>query len=270
MNRRIALAIVWTILGATHSWAQVADMIKPTEPILKRAPVNAEWSVQFFEDRAKVQDSVAKGNLDMAQDEAVKAEMMGPVSVTISKSGDTYHEVTVWGNGQIMDKWIVGDKQVYETPYTKGVARVVIPAAGQFSRKYSDYRRSDFEALEWVGKDNFAGVKDFGGRKVFVFGTDAAKRRLTPREMNDLVDPDGNKTAVELLKEHGAKMVGKPGLIAYLDVQTQLPVYFDDGEVVRVYKFSTSSPGNLTIPPRFITEIESWKKEVPPLRFARP
>ncbi len=109
-------------------------------------------------------------------------------------------------------------------------------------------------------KDNFAGVKDFEGRKVFVFGTDAAKRRLTPREMSELIDPDSNKTSAELLKERGAKMAGKPGLTAYLDVKTQLPVYFDDGEVVRAHKFSNNSSGSLTIPPQFAAELESWKK----------
>ncbi len=80
---------------------------------------------EFFEDRAKVQDSIAKLKHGAETMLLKAAQATGPISMTVSKSGDIYHGgVTVWGNGQTMDKWILGEKQVYETPYTKGRARV--------------------------------------------------------------------------------------------------------------------------------------------------
>jgi len=261
----------WSLLflaGLNSGWIYAQSM--PSEPILKRAPAHAEWSVQFFPSESDIKKTFAKNGGQFKEGEIPKGALVGPKSKTVSKDGTTYRELEQWEDGRSQEKWTVGDMQVYETSLTKKLVRLPRPASAQVASNYSDYRRSDFEELEWIGRDNFVGVQDMNGRKVYEFQGNAAKRRLTLREQGDLVDVDAGKSAEELAKEFRAGSSGKPSYVVYLDAQTQLPLYFDDGRVIRIYNFSANPPASLQVPQRFSDKFEAWKKEPPLPRFASP
>lgn len=259
MNRKLlVLASLVAILPAQVR-AQAVEVTWPTEPILRRAPDRSEWMIFLRTDRQNIKEEASKSGQALGpQGKVAPSEVK---SRSVSKDGNVYREVVEYGDGQTREKWIDGDMQVYETRVSKKIARAVAPDANQISSSYSDYRRSDFENLEWVSKDNFQGVKDFNGRKVFEFTTDPAKRKLTAREMTEFVDMDGNKTREQLMKDREDRLNGAPAYTAYLDAQTQLPVYFDDGEVVRIYKFVENPSGKLVAPPPFAVELARWKKQ---------
>jgi hypothetical protein len=163
----------------------------------------------------------------------------------------------MWADGRSREKWISGELQVYELASIGRIARCVLPSRFQFSSNYSDFRRSDFEELEWIGKENFRGVKEVEGRKVFEFQMDSGKRRLTPREVAELADPDEPQQGKKPTEQAATGRI----YTAYLDTRTNLPVYFDDGEIVRTYKFS-ETPGSLSIPANFAVELDNWKKDL--------
>ncbi len=259
MNKWIALAVMLVVPAFVR--AQSTEGKKPSEPILKRAASNAEWTVYFYQDRGKAQELIAKQGLNLGDGDVAEGSNF-PKSLTVSKSGNTYREIVRKGNGQTVEKWSVNGLQVYELPESKQIARSILPSSSMVVDNYSDYRRSDFEALEWIGKDNFRGVKEVAGREVFEFRTDSIKRRLTPRELSGLIDPDSNKSAAETQLAQENQADGSAGYTAYLDIRTQLPLYFDDGKQVRIYKFSESAPGNLALPPQFAAEMKNWQKEL--------
>lgn len=246
------LAIV--LFLPTSGWSETSEVSALAEPVLKRAPANSEWTVYTFEDRIKALDEIEKHGLKAEPSgEMSEVGKVQPVSITVSKDGKTYREVAHWLDGRVREKWIAGDVQFYETAHSKRIAQVSQPASDNFS----DYRRSDFEELEWVGKDNFKGVKEVKGRKVYEFQVDLAKKRISPREAALLIDVDTPQAVSE-----GDTPVTAPTpkiYTAYFDMTTQMPLFFDDGMAVRLYKFSAQPPGKLVIPSPFAEEFERAK-----------
>lgn len=259
MNKHLVIASMMLVVVAPNRVsAQSAEGAKPSEPVLKRAPSHAEWTVYFHQDRQKTLEAVAERGLDLEDSKSAKGASRSE-SLTVTKNGKTYREILRTDNGRTSEKWSVDGLQVYELPSGR-IAQAILPSSG-YADNYTDYRRSDFEELEWVGLDNFRGTKEVGGRKVFEFRIDASKRRLTPRELTELATSDERQSVADLLKERAAQSGGS-AYTAYLDVRTQLPLYFDDGEVVRIYKFSEHSSSDLTVPSRFAEELQSWKKDL--------
>lgn len=254
MNKSFSIVLALSLSTFSLLLAQSEEAPKPSEPILRRAPSNAQWTVSFS---PKKEGGHKEGSESSANEPSVAPNQLK--SLTIAKDGKTYREVSVWGDSRKTEKWIVGDLQVYETPYTKQIARAILPSSGQYAPSYSDYRRSDFEDIEWINKDNFRGLAEVNGRKVFVFQTAPAKRRLTPREQSELVDTSEEHASKETLAQ---PIVNSSGYTAYLDIQTQLPLYFDDGYTLHTYKFAETAPGSLTVPPQFSSEMEKWKKDL--------
>lgn len=251
MNKAFAYGVVFLGLGIAQAWAQSGEAPQPTEPLLRRAPGKSEWTVSYEYGR-KSKDAaapVAAGN-----DTFLKA-------LTVTKDDKVYREVSQWGDGRVAEKWISGDLQVYETPYTKRIARAILPSTSQYADSYSDYRRSDFEELEWIGKDNFQGVVEQDGRKVFVFRLEKGKTRFTPRELSGLTDGEDQSEA-DLKKRLEEYAASSAGYTAYLDVATQLPVMFSDGTITRTYRYTEVPPPALVIPVRFATELAKWQKDL--------
>jgi len=261
MNKPLTFALILILSARSFVQAQSEEMPKLSEPILKRAPSHAQWTVYFPKNRKKGTEAFAKGNPELLLEGASSAPNQLR-SLSISKDGKTYLELSEWGDGRRTQKWIVGDLQVYETPYTKQIARAILPSNGQYAPNYSDYRRNDFEELEWVDKTNFKGLKEIDGRKVLEFRVDAAKRRLTPREQSELLSSYEEQASNDSPATGEPVATTSPGFVAYLDPQTQLPLYFDDGNTVRFYKFSETPPASLVVPPQFAAEIERWQKDL--------
>lgn len=266
MNKSVAIAVGLQAFSCLGLLAQSNESTRPSEPVLKRAPSNAEWTILIYENREKTQAAVSEHGLEVPQGsdpaDGPKEVRTQPKSITVSKSGNTYREITRWEDGRTREKWIEGDRQVYEAPFSGQLTR----SGSVYSDDYSDYRRSDFEPLEWVSMENFQGIKDLKGRKVFEFRVDAGKRRLNARELA-ILGPDA---PLKSTPGEGTETVtgGGASFTAYFDVQTQLPVYLDDGQTVRIYKFAERAPGNLVMPANFSAEFASWKKSG--ARPARP
>ena len=270
MNKSPALFCLVFVLTASLLSAQEMTEARPTEPVLKRVPARAQWSVLYLYDRKQAEELMAgQGGASIQSEKVDAAAARRPVSLNVSKDGNVYNEVVHWSDGKKSEKWISGELQVYEVPQTGQVARSILPTVG-YSENFSDYRRSDFEELEWIDKTNFSGVKEVSGRKVFAFGVESAKRRLTPREKEELQDADQRLSEDEIVKRNERLSSGEKAYVAYLDMTTQRPLYFDDGRVVRVYQFIDQPSGRLQVPPRFAEELETWKKEITRKPLPRP
>ncbi len=238
----LLLSVVALFAGAGASPGQ--EIPPPKEPILPRAPQRAEWTVEFRLDRELAKKEVLEGK---EKKEVPKGFTGFPAEIAVSKDGSTYREIARWPDGRTVEKWIVGGLQVSQSPDGRGLMR--IPSI-DYSPYLSDYSRSDFEEAEWIGKDSYVGPKVTDKLSVYEFSAAPGKRRLTPREIAD----QGTEAA--------------SGASAALDIRTQLPVYVDDGTVVRIYRYAPAPTGTLVPPQNFAQEFEAWKsfvrKKTPP------
>ncbi|MFV0416008.1 MAG: hypothetical protein ACK5NG_06535, partial [Chthoniobacterales bacterium] len=233
----------------SFAFAQNTEYPPPRTPVLQKAPVRAEWTVEISYEPEK---AVEKFTSDKADAEGLEEEpevkIFRPTQIRVSKDGNTYREVTTWSNGKKSEKWIVDGLQIRELPRSGRLSRIDLTS---YSEHFSDYRRSDFEPVEWVGLDNYVGAKKLKGRQVYEFRSTANKKRLTARE--------------QFFAEDGVPNSGDT--VAYLDAKTQLPIFVINGHTARIYKdFSPGAP--LTLPKRFADEFNKWKQFL--LKKSRP
>lgn len=248
--------------------AQGSDVPELREPILSRAPEFSQWTIRIERDRQRATERIQadKSDQDVEDNGEEPRAVLLPREVIVLKQGEIYRETTRWSNGRTTEKWIVGRFQLRESERTGGIHRVMGTGA-YYHEDYSDYSRSDFENLEWIGMDNYQGVRSVGGRVVHVFEVSHEEKRLTPRERSDRVvlnETQAERTLGEETNADGRR------LIAFLDVETQLPVFFDDGEVARIYRFSDAPTGRLRIPDEFATAFAKWNEEVNASNLAPP
>lgn len=253
--------ILLLLLGAGYgrAYAQQSnfDLPPPKEPLLPRVNDHSTWSVSLHYDRehARAELLDPKGSENKA-DAGAGEQPVAKIQVT--KDGGVYREVAIGVNGKTKEKWIFDKFQAQESDDGK-VVMIMQPAAF-FSRDYSDYSRSDFEVLEWIDKSNFVGTAGFRGQPVYVFETSGNKRRLTAREQADIRSERATDSEIQRYSEK---------FVVYLDGKTQLPVYFDDGEIIRTYTYGPSNADKLQAPSKFQQALADWNAEVKQ-RTAKP
>lgn len=249
MNKRMPPLFPMMILvfGLGLSLAQEEKIPPPKEPVLARAPSRAEWTIRFSFDLGKAK-AAALGGTSPQKKEPDSSKFTGfPVEIQISKDGTTYREIAYWPDGSKIEKWIVDGFQLQESRDGKNLIR--LPAMS-FSPDVSDYSRSDFENVEWVGLDNYTGPEVAKSPIAYEFSVTAAKKRLTSRE-EALIEARGG----------GSEASRNPDqrYTAYLDIKTQLPLYADNGTTACIYKFAPAPSTPLTVPSKFAQEFAAWK-----------
>ena len=226
----------------------------PKFPLELRAPNKYQWKIDFRFDRAKAKKQTltpeAKPSEDLDEPTEAAPPML-PKSIEVSKDGRVYREVTTWQDGKKSEKWVLDGLQLREQPKT---GRVLDVDAASYSTDFSDYRRSDFELAEWMNKEAFKGVKLLGTRPAYEFSIGSDKRRPTPREIalksiQDDVSESTDSQPVAASAEY----------VAYLDAKSLLPIYIDDGEVVRIYSYGPLTE-SLVPPQKFMDRLNARKK----------
>ncbi len=172
------------------------------------------------------------------------------MAIKVEKKGTTYHVVTNMQSGLVWDNWVVGGIQFAKS--SRGTSYVRVTAQDPY---YVDFSKTDFDILSWVDMNNYVGVKaDKGGSKFFVFEAKNALRRTTSRDLsvdgdlgsivaklNGLTGKGTDEASVKVgVAQLRAKKYGDSVSRAMIDVATQLPSDYDDGEIDYTYTFSTS------------------------------
>ncbi len=232
---------------------EVPTLPPPKFPMELRAPSKFQWKIEFRYDRekAKKETLTPEAKSEDKLDDPVEAPPpMLPKSIEVSKDGRIYREITTWQDGKKTEKWVLEGLQLREQPKT---GRILDVDARSYSTDFSDYRRSDFEVAEWMGQDTFRGVKLLGSRPAYEFSVGADKRRLSPREIALGSMPDE-------VRGPDSQPVG-PGseYVAYLDAKSLMPIYIDDGEVVRIYSYGSLTE-TLVPPQKFMDRLNARKK----------
>lgn len=255
----LTLSCLFLILGLCRLTAEEAlQTLRPKTPLLPRMSNLSEWTITYRYSREKARERFMNpekkepeetaDEQDSPDDEPVT---IFPKSRTITKQGQVYREVTRWSNGEVTEKWIVNGLQLMEIPGSNELLRVGLSG---YPPDMSDYSRSDFEDFEWIGLDNYKGVRSVRGGQAYEFSTAAVERRLTPREKWERHSEEGYKKLPE--SEEAFPFV------AYLDAKTQRPLLLDNGRVVQIYRYADKVPALPTMPQKFAEEFQQWRDEI--------
>lgn len=148
-------------------------------------------------------------------------------SVTITKTNKTYREIAIFSSGKKREKWIFNGTQLMTVPDSGAIVAIPAPAGEDFiSPEYSDYSKSDFEGLGWVSLETYKGVRNYEGKPAFLFEATKSGSILT----------------------------------AILSAETQLPLYFSDGNESRSYVYNSPPSVLLNPPERFSSVLQKHRK----------
>lgn len=228
--------------------ADQPDVAPPREPLLPRMPANSEWTVKLTtsnDDAGRLALAEPKKGSDTAAPQPAGSYFLDALTIT-KVNPTTYREISKWSDGNSREKWVVDRLPIQKMspPHNR-----LVQATSFTQADYSSYEISDFPELEWIGKDNYVGPKIVAGRPVYVFSTENKKRRLNQKE---------NLLVAEQLWPFNLEKRS----IAYLDAQTQRPVFVDDGTTARVYSYAEAPSGNVAIPDDFAAMFARWKKSL--------
>ena len=243
MKKTAPLCVLLGLLGASSLLAQQPeDTPVPKQPLLSRAP-DGSWTIAYKYKTPPATPAPQGGSAAPPHADRV-------TGIKVEKKGTTYHVITNMQSGLVWENWVVGGMQFVKS--SRGTSYVRVTPQDLY---YVDFSKTDFDILSWVDMDNYVGVKaDKGETKFFVFETKNATRRTTSRDLSvdgDLsimvaklngmsgkgTDEASVKASVAQLR---AKRYGDSISRAMIDVATQLPSEYDDGEINYTYTFSTS------------------------------
>ena len=214
---------------------------KPRMPLVARAPSRAEWTVRHT--RTFDGGWESDNNWEQQTDAAMSDRQVRSVSYSKDSELSSYRLKTSWSDGTSEEEWIIMGNHVAERAGGRGL--YIVGAEQTLSKELG--KSTDFPELNWVEPSQLKGVKAYKGRPVYVFQVEFDQKKLSTDEARMVAfarqaKPDAKPS--EVLKPKVSQV------ILYLDAETQLPVLYNDGTVIRRYDFSPAPATRLQPPKR--------------------
>ncbi len=227
-----ALCVWILILGPATTASAQAPTPLPPGPLLAK-PDTAQWQV------------------------TVSSETLVPGAVTSTRTVSFIKSVTLSGNLRLDETKDASGKSLIVT-WCQGTNEFYKMASwGQFSflnpsdlNYYIANPKQLFPELAWVSSKSFLGLKVVNLKPCLVFGDPA--QSLPASLANEFLAPETVDTSY-YKKAPLAK-------IAYIDQETRLPVYYQDGAASYVYQFGPAPASPLVLPDE-ITKMVKMRDE---------
>lgn len=226
--------------------AEPAKLIKPAQgkprmPLVARAPSRAEWTVRLT--RSFDGGWESDTSWEQQTDTAMSDRQVRSVNYSKDSELSSYRLKTSWSDGTSEEEWIIMGNHVAERAGGRGL--YIVGAEQTLSKELG--KSTDFPELNWVEPAQLKGVKAYKGRPVYVFQVEFDQKKLSSDEARMVAfarqaKPDAKPS--EVLKPKVSQV------ILYLDAETQLPVLYNDGTVIRRYDFSPAPATRLQPPKR--------------------
>lgn len=236
MNSLRILLSSLLVLSAHISSGQ--DVLPPPKaPVLKRQPDFSSWTVTYrYRENAKSDAAptpTPKPNPYVFSDRKL--------SFTVIRTGKVLSEVTEWTSGSKTELWIWNNLRAGVIPGTKKLA--LIPFASD-SESF-DYRRMDFEGLDWISPENYRGLAKWKGQPVYFFEEGSAAPA-----------PAGKPIEIPSGKWGSTRW-------AVVSPETRLPLLSYDGMAEREYHYNAAPTQIQTPPQNFLTVFQKMTPSAP-------
>jgi hypothetical protein len=239
-----------TWLGAITALADDRPPL-PAKKMPAELPASAAWEITFKynDEPAKAAGATETGASPAADGAAAETEPR-PVKMVVTRTGDTIREETSWSVGKKTEKWILRKNlQVIEDLTTGRLFR--LPATTLID-DFSDYSKGSFSELAWISPEHYQGVRKVNERPCFIF-TAACGQAVgqLAAELNPEIPAELRGTATDDVK-----------LDVAIDTATLLPVFFNNGRVMKSYRILPPPTSQLVMPPKFAEAFDEWIKRI--------
>jgi len=220
-----AAVFPWNLMGAPSGTPEPL----PPGPLLKRAPDSLEWEIRV---------DTAESSVPAQPPQEGKAPPPPPPKIAVvTKGGKVVREIITYANGTAVEIWHRGGVAVSRKPGDK--IWTVSPASPP-GFESPDYINSDFSDLEWISPSTFTGIQSIGGRKVIVFTGTVCDKGST--DLSIIKNGVNRQRGEEAMLGHLATKAFDPNdykvpAVAYIDMETRLPIKFQYGNMIRSYTY---------------------------------
>lgn len=228
-----------------------------------RAPARSSWEITLRPTSAMRIEEREKARTASLDKESILP--MGPeetlVKLKVEKSGQMYQETSYFNNGTKREKWSIGSIQFRELKGRDD--QLGMAGATVLDPDFSDHSKEDFEELGWLSKEFYKGIIQYENVPCFLFQTSSDKKPATRREA--AVGRFLAETADEVTGATATVKPTKPTVTTVtviISAATRLPLMYNDGRIIRLYRFETSGLAALKPPAKFASEFAAWQKHL--------
>lgn len=251
-----SLCLLISLGIAAPLWAQDSKLPPlPTGPLLKRAPSYSTWTIAFQGHPVEHADSSTKGATDTPAEEGRNKEKEPTTKVsTVTKTGSTILEQTVDASGQQNQVWHSSGVRIVPVPGSSNP--MVCPDYGGGDIMSINFASSDFAGLDWLSQNTYSGMEKYQGVDCIVF-----KGSVSPLGVRDQID---ERAYIEQAKALGQKAPeeAKVPAVAYIDLETRLPLYVQFGNEKRTYQYGPPPSTPLALPSELASAMEEYAKRI--------
>lgn len=226
----------------------------PDGPLLKRAPDFSTWSITIQGPPPAKLTASSPGDAK-SDDGKGKPKLVAKGHVNTTKIGTTILVDNVDAQGRRSEVWHFGTIRVLKQP--DGSAPIVSPDVGGGDIYSVDFTTSDFAGFDWLSAKTYTGITKYEGRDCIEF-----KGSVSPLEASAR---NAEASAIGQSKASGPAVVGgemKVPAVAYIDLETRLPVFVSFGDEQRIYEFGTPSTTTFALPPDVVVSLKAYAAKI--------
>lgn len=236
----IAVTFVQIASGQTDPGKEI-----PQPPYLARLNVNMQWKASAELKTKRKEPATPEEARLFAKKDRLSPELQ---SLIAFKGEKGLHIVYNWAGGKKTDGYLVDG--VYYMERNPNIPNSITLYDPSQDSSCPDYSRSDFPELHWVGSRSFIRTEVERGRRCYFY---------------QLRDVDVDKVVFEGLEVETSPSepaVAEPRVIqqVWIDVESKLPLKYDDGKYIYTYTYVQAPPSDITPPPAFQKWIDEMQR----------
>ncbi|EDY20615.1 hypothetical protein CfE428DRAFT_1812 [Chthoniobacter flavus Ellin428] len=249
------LALVVTVTLHAQQAAPAPSLpALPPGPLLKRAPDYSTWTVTCqghpIEGREPVK--AATTGEEKPKDKEGKEPVI--MASTVVKAGSTILELSTDTGGKRTEIWHVGGLMVMKR--SDDAEPSVWPDSVQADIYSVNFAVADFAGLDWISPTTYTGMAKYQGRDCIQFKGDVSP--LNPKAREEEAIAIGQAIAFG----QPAPQEVKVAAVAYIDLETRLPLFVTFGKEKRIYQYGTPPTAELTLPAELASAVKEREKQM--------
>jgi len=228
----------------------------PPGPLLKRAPDYSTWTVTCQGHAAEARPSVKPATTEGKP----KDKEAVTIASTVVKTGSTILELNADTDGKRKEIWHIGGLMVMKQP--DAAEPTVWPDTVQADIYSVNFAAVDFAGLDWISATTYSGMAKYQGRDCIQFTGEVSP--LNPKAREEEAIAIGQAIAFGQPVPPETKVTA----VAYIDLETRLPLVVTFGNEKRIYQYGTPPAAELTLPPELENAVKEREKQLKRLSTA--
>jgi hypothetical protein len=119
-----------------------------------------------------------------------------------------------------------------------------------------NFATADFAGLDWISATTYTGMAKYQGRDCIQFTGEVSP--LNPRAREEEAIAIGQAIAFGQPVPQETKVAA----VAYIDLETRLPLIVTFGNEKRIYQYGTPPAADLTLPPELANAVKEREKQL--------